>query len=93
VQPVTTEKLSWFAIALRLRDSVILTVLPRVLLCGGFGVLISVLYAWKLPISWLILGSLIPNLVLGLLLVFRQIFNRRMKSLPVIKYRRGFWVM
>lgn len=61
----------WFKIALQVRGSVIPSILPRVLLCGGFGVLISLLHFFKLPVSMPILSSIVPSIVLGLLLVFR----------------------
>ena len=72
---MNTEKLNWFRAALQLRGSVAPTVFPRVLLCSGFGFLVSLLYYLGLPVSWHILGSVVSNvvfnLVLGLLLVFR----------------------
>ncbi|CAA9329801.1 UPF0187 protein alr2987 [uncultured Microcoleus sp.] len=61
----------WFKIALQVRGSVIPSILPRVLLCGGFGVFISLLHFFKLPVSMPILSSIVPSIVLGLLLVFR----------------------
>lgn len=65
------EKRPWFKTALQLRGSVILSILPRVLLCGGFGVFISILHFFNLPVSLPILSSIVPSIVLGLLLVFR----------------------
>jgi len=62
---------SWFKSALQVRVSVIPSILPRVLLCGGFGVFISLLHFFKLPVSLPILSSMVPSIVLGLLLVFR----------------------
>jgi putative membrane protein len=41
------------------------------LLCGGFGVFISLLHFFNLPVSMPILSSIVPSIVLGLLLVFR----------------------
>ncbi len=61
----------WFKIALQVRGSVIPSTLPRVLLCGGFGVFISVLHFFNLPVSIPVLSSIVPSIVLGLLLVFR----------------------
>ncbi|MEG4963236.1 MULTISPECIES: bestrophin family ion channel [unclassified Microcoleus] len=61
----------WFKIALQVRVSVIPSILPRVLLCGGFGVFISLLHFLNLPVSLPILSSMVPSVVLGLLLVFR----------------------
>lgn len=72
---MATEKLLWIRAALQLRGSVIPIVLPRVLLCGIFGFLVSLLYYFDFPVSWHIWGSVITNvvfnLILGLLLVFR----------------------
>lgn len=65
------EKRPWFKTALQFRGSVIPSILPRVLLCGGFGVFISLLHFLKLPVSLPILSSIVPSIVLGLLLVFR----------------------
>jgi ion channel-forming bestrophin family protein len=66
-----SEKRPWFKIALQFRGSVIPSILPRVLVCGGFGVFISFLHFLKLPVSLPILSSIVPSIVLGLLLVFR----------------------
>jgi ion channel-forming bestrophin family protein len=65
------EKRPWFKTALQFRGSVIPSILPRVLLCGGFGVFISLLHFFSLPVSWPIFSSVVPSIVLGLLLVFR----------------------
>lgn len=69
--PTRLRTRTWFLSALQVRGSVIQAVLPRCLLCGGVGLLVSALYAWGYLTPWPILGSLIPDLVLGLLLVFR----------------------
>ena len=66
-----SEKLHWFKIALQLKGSVIPAIYNRVLLCGLFGVFISLLHYFKLPVSYPIFGNVIPSIVLGLLLVFR----------------------
>ncbi|MFN9607933.1 MAG: bestrophin family protein [Pseudanabaena sp.] len=65
------KKDSWFHIALRWRGSVVPEVLPRSLLCGLFGALIYIFHLFKIQVSLPILGGIIPNIVLGLLLVFR----------------------
>lgn len=65
------EKWQWFKIALQLRGSVIPSVFPRALLCGLFGVFISILHYLGFSVSLPVLDSLIPNVVMGLLLVFR----------------------
>ena len=61
----------WFKSALQVRLSVIPSIVPRVLLCGGFGVFISLLHFFKWPVSLPTLSSIVPSIVLGLLLVFR----------------------
>ena len=66
-----SDRRQWFRILVRIRGSVIPAILPRVLFCSGFGVLISRLYAWGWPVSWIALSSIVPSIVLGLLLVFR----------------------
>lgn len=65
------EKRQWFKVALRFQGSVIPSVFPRALVCGVFGLFISILHHFGFSVSLPILGSLIPNIVLGLLLVFR----------------------
>ncbi len=67
----TSRKHSWFRVAFRYKGSVIPEILPRVILCGVFGLIICLLNFLKLPVSFPILEIVIPNLVLGLLLVFR----------------------
>ncbi|MBU7582941.1 MAG: hypothetical protein KAF91_08525 [Nostoc sp. TH1S01] len=61
----------WLKEIFRLRGSVIPGVLERSLFCGLFGVLISLLDFKELPVAQPMLGSVIPSIVLGLLLVFR----------------------
>jgi putative membrane protein len=68
---MNTKRRHWFRVALQYKSSVVPAVLNRVLLCGVFGLFVSVLHQLGLSVSWPILGSLIPNIVLGLLLVFR----------------------
>ena len=68
---MSIEKFRWFRLALRLKGSVIPSILSRVLGCGLFGVFISLVYSFKLPVSQPIFGTVIPSIVLGLLLVFR----------------------
>ncbi|MDX2216666.1 MAG: bestrophin family ion channel [Oculatellaceae cyanobacterium bins.114] len=66
-----SDRRHWFRYALQLRGSVIPAILPRTFVCGGFGTLISIFYYAGIPVSMPILASLIPNIVLGLMLVFR----------------------
>jgi ion channel-forming bestrophin family protein len=68
---MSSYKQNWFRTTIQFRGSVIPVVLPRTLVCAGFGVLVSLLYALGSPMSIPALSSLIPNVVLGLLLVFR----------------------
>lgn len=65
------EKKYWLRTALQIKGSVLLQVLPRSLFCGGFALLITIAFAKGQPVSLPALASLIPNIVLGLLLVFR----------------------
>jgi putative membrane protein len=68
---MSIERRYWFRRALQLRGSVLPSILGRTILCGIFGSFISILFALKFPVSMPVLASLIPNIVLGLLLVFR----------------------
>lgn len=65
------KRRAWLRFVFQVRGSVIPAVLPRAILCGLFGVFIHLLYQFDFPVSFPILASLIPNIVLGLLLVFR----------------------
>ncbi|WP_017651421.1 bestrophin family protein [Fortiea contorta] len=66
-----TERGQWFQTAIQIKGSVLSAIYQRVLWCGSFGVFVSLLHFLKLPVSQPILGSVIPSIVLGLLLVFR----------------------
>jgi putative membrane protein len=61
----------WFQILLRWNVSVIPAILPRVIFCGVFGLIISWLHYYGFNVSLPILSSVVPSIVLGLLLVFR----------------------
>ncbi|MEH2060197.1 MAG: bestrophin family ion channel [Nostoc sp.] len=65
------EKIKWVRVKLQVKGSVIKAIYKHILWCGAFGFLISLLYHFDLPVSQPILGSVIPSIVLGLLLVFR----------------------
>ena len=65
------ERLHWLKITLQFKGSVIPAIYNKVLWCGLFGVFISLLYYFNLPVSYPIFESVIPSIVLGLLLVFR----------------------
>lgn len=62
---------AWFRDLFSLKGSVIPAVLPRTLFCALFALLIYALHRRGWTVSSPILGSLVPSLVLGLLLVFR----------------------
>jgi ion channel-forming bestrophin family protein len=62
---------NWLLTAMRVRGSVIPAIYYRVLFCGAFGLFISALYHYQVPVDRKILASVIPSIVLGLLLVFR----------------------
>lgn len=66
-----SDRRHWFRYALQWRGSVIPAVLPRALVCGGFGIFISLLHYLGVSVSVPVLAGLIPNIVLGLMLVFR----------------------
>jgi putative membrane protein len=63
--------LNWFRLATQLKGSIIPAVWGRTLVCSGFGILVSFLYALNLPVNIPVLVAFVPNIVLGLLLVFR----------------------
>jgi putative membrane protein len=65
------KKVPWLRFAFQLKGSVIPSVMPQVIWCSLFALLISVLFYYKIPIAQKILGNVIPSVVLGLLLVFR----------------------
>ncbi len=63
--------LKWVDTTLQLKGSVVKAIYKNVLWCGIFGFFVSVLHHLQQPVSQPILGSVIPSIVLGLLLVFR----------------------
>jgi ion channel-forming bestrophin family protein len=68
---MSLEQTNWFKVAFKVKGSVIPTIFSRVLWCGAFGLFISVLAFYKIPVGAKALGGVIPSIVLGLLLVFR----------------------
>ena len=62
---------NWFRSTVRWRGSVLPAILPRSLICGASGVLITILHQLGWPVGIPALAGLVPNLVLGLMLVFR----------------------
>jgi putative membrane protein len=65
------EKRNWFKVVIQIRYSVLPAIFPRVLFCGFFGLIISILYHLNWKVSLPILSTVVPSIVLGLLLVFR----------------------
>jgi putative membrane protein len=61
----------WFKVLFQLQGSVIPAVMPRVIICSAFALLIAALHVAGLRVSLPVLGGLVPSIVLGLLLVFR----------------------
>lgn len=70
IAKTSEEKRSWFHFVFQFRASVLPTILPRILVCCGFTIAVSLAHQQGLPVS-LPVDSLVPSLVLGLLLVFR----------------------
>ncbi|MDJ0557414.1 MAG: bestrophin family ion channel [Microcoleaceae cyanobacterium MO_207.B10] len=62
---------SWFSIAFDLKSSVIPNIWLRVLVIMLFALGVTIAHGNNLPMNQPILGSIIPGIVLGLLLVFR----------------------
>lgn len=65
------QEIGWFKIIFRWQSSVIPAIIPRVVFCGLFGLLISIIHYYYLDVGLPILSSVVPSIVLGLLLVFR----------------------
>ncbi len=68
---MNAERRKWFKTAFTLQGSVIPRIILKVFCYGAFGLLVSVLYYFKIFVSAKALGGIIPSVVLGLLLVFR----------------------
>ena len=66
-----SQRLRGLRLAFQLKGTVITTIYHRVIFFGLFGSFVSLLYYLDFPVSQPILGSVIPSIVLGLLLVFR----------------------
>ncbi len=65
------EKREWYQVIWRWQYSVIPAIIPRVMLCTVFALLISLLYHYRINLALSMESSIVPSLVLGLLLVFR----------------------
>ncbi|NEQ28787.1 MAG: hypothetical protein F6K28_59500 [Microcoleus sp. SIO2G3] len=61
----------WFRSTVRWRGSVLPGVLPRAIACGAVGIIVTALHKLGWPMAIPALASLVPNIVLGLMLVFR----------------------
>lgn len=62
---------NWFISLIQIQGSIVPNILPRVLICGLFGLIITFFDQMNYNMSIPILSSVVPSLVLGLLLVFR----------------------
>jgi ion channel-forming bestrophin family protein len=65
------KAVTWFRLVFKLRGSVIPSILLQVLFCAGFGCLVAYIHLHGGKVSYPMLGSVIPSIVVGLLLVFR----------------------
>jgi ion channel-forming bestrophin family protein len=65
------QQKNWFKSVFRFQGSVIPNIISQVFWCGTFGLFISILAYYKLPVSAKALIGVVPSIVLGLLLVFR----------------------
>lgn len=65
------KSLQWFQLAIQIEGSVLPNVLPRSLACAALGVGVTALHRWGFPVSLSGLIAFLPNIVLGLMLVFR----------------------
>ncbi len=65
------DHFDWFRLALRFKGSVLPAILPQTLFCFIFGIVITILYRIGVPVAVPMLVAFVPNIALGLLLVFR----------------------
>ncbi|WP_309727977.1 bestrophin family ion channel [Chamaesiphon sp. OTE_75_metabat_556] len=68
---MSLKQIEKFSTYLKMTGSVIPNIFSRVFWCGAFGLLVSVLYFYNIPVFAKSLDAVIPSIVLGLLLVFR----------------------
>jgi ion channel-forming bestrophin family protein len=72
---MTQHKVGWLKLALQVQASIFPEIFPRIVLCSGFALLISLIHYYGFSLQGNIFGSITSNvaynLVLGLLLVFR----------------------
>lgn len=65
------EQRVWFRVLFEWEASVIPAITPKILLCGGFSIIIVLLDSFTVNLSLPLESGIVPSLVLGLLLVFR----------------------
>jgi ion channel-forming bestrophin family protein len=68
---MSLKQIEKFSNYLKITGSVIPRIFSRVLWCGAFGLFVSVLDFYQIPVFAKSLDGVIPSIVLGLLLVFR----------------------
>lgn len=72
---MTNQRIGWLQLALLVQGSIFPAIFPRIFLCTGFALLISLIHYFGFSLPGKIFGSITSNvaynLVLGLLLVFR----------------------
>ncbi len=68
---IQEQEISWFKVVFSWRYSVIPAIIPRVVFCGLFGLLICIIHYYYIDVALPILSTVVPSIVLGLLLVFR----------------------
>jgi ion channel-forming bestrophin family protein len=66
-----SDNKGWLKSTLQIKGSVVPKVIGRSIYIALFGLLISTLYFYKIPVAQPVLGNVIPSIVLALLLVFR----------------------
>lgn len=71
IQHVSNHNARWFRTTFQLRGSVVTKVMPRVIVIGLIAAIINYLFTRGYNVALPILAGIIPNIVIGLLLVFR----------------------
>ncbi len=66
-----SDSAEWIKTTFQIKGSVVPVILVRSICFALFGLLISTLYFYNLPVAQPVLGNVIPSIVLALLLVFR----------------------
>ncbi len=68
---INSKNIKWFQRAFNIRQSVIPRIWLRLIIVTLFAIFITYLYYKNYPVSLPVLASIVPNIILGLLLVFR----------------------